>query len=51
MMFGPFLTFLLGGAVESFVRGASAAETSKRVGKVLGLLGMVGFIVLLWIAG
>ena len=38
-----FLAFLLGGVMEAFVPGASAAETAKRVGKVLGawLLGIV----------
>ena len=43
-----FFAFLLGGVAEAFVPGASAAETAKRVGKVLGawLLGMVGFVVL-----
>ena len=30
------LAFLLGGVVEAFVPGASAAETTKRVGKVVG---------------
>ena len=45
-MFLPSLAFLLGGVAEAFVPGASAAETAKRVGKVLGasLLGGVGFV-------
>ena len=39
------MAFLLGGVAEAFVPGASAAETAKRVGKVLGawLLGQLGF--------
>ena len=43
-----FLAFLLGGVAEAFVPGASAAQTCKRVGKVLGaaLLGFGGFVVL-----
>ena len=43
------LAFLLGGVAEAFVPGAGAAETAKRVGKVLGawLLGFVGFWFLL----
>ena len=36
---------VLGGVAEAFVPGAGAAETAKRVGKVLGawLLGATGF--------
>ena len=47
-IFLPFLAFLLGGVAEAFVPGASAAETAKRVGKVLGawLLGFVGWVFL-----
>ena len=43
-----FLAFLLGGVAEAFVPGASAAETAKRVGKVLGawLLGVFGWVFL-----
>ena len=50
--FLPFLAFLLGGVAEAFVPGASAAETAKRAGKVLGawLLGMVGFVFLVVLA-
>ena len=49
----PFLAFGLGGVAEAFVPGASAAQTCKRVGKVLGaaLLGLVGFVVLVKVAG
>ena len=44
----PLLAFLLGGVAEAFVPGASAVETAKRAGKVLGaaLLGVCGFLVL-----
>eukprot|EP01043_Picozoa_sp_COSAG02_P047990 COSAG02_NODE_4662_length_5119_cov_2.425299_2_plen_612_part_00 len=51
-LFLPFLAFLLGGVTEAIVPGASAVETCKRVGKVLGawLLGGVGFVVLFTIA-
>ena len=47
----PSLAFVLGGVAEAFVPGASAAETTKRVGKVLGaaLLGFVGMFVLVGI--
>ena len=40
--FLPLLAFLLGGVAEASVPGASALETCKRVGKVLGacLLGL-----------
>ena len=46
--FLPLLAFLLGGVAEALVLGASAAETAKRVGKVLGawLLACFGFIFL-----
>ena len=42
--FLSFLAFLLGGVVEAVVPGAGAAETAKRVGKVLGAwrLGLAG---------
>ena len=44
----PFLAFLLGGMVESFT-GASAAETARRLGNVMGawLVGLSGFWVML----
>ena len=44
----PWLAFPLGGVAEAFVPGASAAETAKRAGRVLGawLLGFVGFVFL-----
>ena len=47
----PSLAFLLGGVAEAFVPGAGAAETAKRVGKVLGaaLLGFVGIFALVGI--
>ena len=47
-----FLAFLLGGVAEAFVPGAGAAETAKRVGKVLGawLLGFFGSIALTLVA-
>ena len=43
-VFSPFAAFMLGGVVESYSPGATAMETAKRVGKVLGgsLLGYVG---------
>ena len=43
-VFSPFAAFMLGGVVESYSPGATATETAKRVGKVLGgsLLGYVG---------
>ncbi len=52
-LFLPLYAFGLGGVAEAFVPGAGAAETCKRVGKVLGawLLGFVGFVVLAMIAG
>ena len=52
-IFGPFVAFLLGGVAESFVPRVSAAQTAKRVVKVLGagLLGIVGWFVLAIIAG
>ena len=45
----PILAFLLGGVAEAFVPGASAAETAKRAGKVLGawLLGQLGWLFLM----
>ena len=51
-LFPPFLVFLLGGVAESFVPGASAAQTAKRVGKALGawLLGFLGFMVVFALA-
>ena len=52
LVFLSSFAFVLGGVAEAFVPGASAAETAKRVGKVLGawLLGMIGFYVLAGIA-
>ena len=49
VFFLPFLVFPLAGAVEAFVPGVGAAETAKRVGKVLGawLLGLVGLVLVL----
>ena len=34
---------MLSGVADSFVPGASAAETAKRVGKVLGAAFLMGF--------
>ena len=47
----PSLAFVLGGVAEASVPGASAVETAKRVGKVLGaaLLGFVGIFALVGI--
>ena len=48
----PFVAFLVGGVVEAFVPGAGAAETAKRVCKVVGewLLGFCGFFTVVAIA-
>ena len=42
----PFIAFLLGGIVESFVPGATVVETCQRIGKVMAawLIGLVAFI-------
>ena len=48
----PFVAFLVAGVVEAFVPGAGAAETAKRVCKVVGewLLGFCGFFTVVAIA-
>ena len=48
----PFVAFLVGGVVEAFAPGAGAAETTKRVCKVVGewLLGFCGFFAVVAIA-